>query len=311
MADRPADSALASATPFPAASVIVSSRNRQKLLTDAVQSVLEGDRVPAEIVIIDQSDREDLVLAGLRSDRGCEIRYRWHQSVGVSRGRNEGIAAAKHDCLVFIDDDLRVSRSWLGTLVGALERFGSCAVVTGRVETLAEQPGGFQLATKVEDNPALFRGRVGKDVLFSGNMAMFRSAICHIGDFDEALGPGTPFPGGEDNDLGYRLLEAGYSIAYVPEAVVYHREWRSKRDYLPMRWKYGLGRGGFYAKHTNLRDGYMLRRMLRDVRSHVLACRAEVIGNRRRGLGHLTLAAGILVGFGRWGLQLGVNSSAK
>ena len=86
-----------------------------------------------------------------------------------------------------------------------------------------------------------------------------------VGQFDERLGPGTPFPAAEDNDLGFRILEAGYRIIYEPRAVLYHRAWRTERDYVRLRWSYGRGQGGYYAKHASLKDRYMLERMVRDI----------------------------------------------
>ena len=97
----------------------------------------------------------------------------------------------------------------------------------------------FAPSTKVDTAPAVYHGRLHEDVLYTGNMAMDRSAARAVGVFDERLGPGTSFPSAEDNDFGFRLLEAGYRIVYVPEALLYHRAWRSERDYVRLRWSYG------------------------------------------------------------------------
>ena len=40
---------------LPSTSLIIASRDRPELLADTVASVLKGDEVPAEIVIVDQS----------------------------------------------------------------------------------------------------------------------------------------------------------------------------------------------------------------------------------------------------------------
>jgi GT2 family glycosyltransferase len=132
-------------------------------------------------------------------------------------------------------------------------------------------------------------------------MALHRSTFVEVGEFDERLGPGTVFPGAEDNDLGFRLLEAGYSIHYVPEAVLYHKAWRSAREYLPLRWNYGLSQGAFLAKHMRLSDRYMLGRLRADLYRH---------GNRlvrqdlRRSRGQIYADAiyilGLLCGAARW-----------
>ena len=255
---------------LPPTSLILCSRNRPKPLFDCVQSILQGEDLPTELCIIDQSDAQHPKLAALKINRACEIRYLWTRSVGLGRARNAGIAAARHDILAFTDDDVVVPSTWFGSLTRALVRAGSRGVVTGRVlPTVPEMPGGFAPSTKIEEAPAVYEGRVGKDVLWGNNMAIYRSAIASIGGFDECLGAGSRFPSSEDNDLGFRLLEEGYRIIYVPEAMLYHRAWRSKQDHVSLGWSYGRGQGAYYAKYLSMRDRYMLRRMIWDIMHHV------------------------------------------
>jgi GT2 family glycosyltransferase len=288
---------------LPAATLIICSRNRPQLLTETVASVLEGTEVPAELVIVDQSDQENYTLAELQSRRECEIRYIWVHTVGVGRARNTGITEARYSILTITDDDVKVTPGWFGALIRALIKAGPGGVVSGRVlSTEAELPGGFAPSTTSEEVPAVYEGRVGKDLLFTGNMAMFKSAVLKVGYFDERLGPGAAFPAAEDNDFGFRLLEAGYRMIYAPEALLYHRAWRSEKAYLRLRWNYGVGRGGFYAKYLSLRDRYMLKRMLNDIRIHLVVFVKEVggAGARQKAFGDAALALGIIYGAIKW-----------
>lgn len=271
------------------------------MLFATIESVLQGDEVPAELVIIDQSQVPDQHLSRWKPSRDCELRYLWTQSVGLSRGRNEGIAAARHDLLVIIDDDMFVEKSWFGTFVRALVNAEPRTVITGRVLAGApEVSRGFAPTVAVREMPAIYQGRIGTEVLAGGHMAAYRSAFDEVGGFDERLGAGTPFPAADDNDLGFRLLEAGYRIAYVPEAVVYHRAWRAEADYLPMRWNYGLGKGGYYAKYLSLRDRYMLRRMLYDIGHRIYGFPLRLRHQRRTVYGDPAYILGIVVGTLRW-----------
>jgi GT2 family glycosyltransferase len=179
---------------------------------------------------------------------------------------NLGAAAARNDLLAFTHDDVLVTPSWFGTLVRALVQAGPRAVLTGKILlTEPECPGGFQLTYKTSDTAEAYEGRVPIDILYPPNMALYRTAFDEAGYFDERLGAGTQFPGAEDNDFGFRLLEKGFRILYFPEAVLYHRAWRARRDYLSMCWGYGYGQGGFYAKHLGIRDRFMLHRMIDEL----------------------------------------------
>src|SRR5438105_4064106 len=126
-------------------SLIIPSRNRPKLLAETVQSVLQGDEVPTEIIIVDQSDAPNPVLENLATDRPCHVRYLWRTTPGVSRARNEGVAAAMHNVIVMIDDDVLVTPSWFGAITKALVDFGPDCVVTGQVlPAQANNSDGFE-----------------------------------------------------------------------------------------------------------------------------------------------------------------------
>jgi GT2 family glycosyltransferase len=233
--------------------------------------------------------------------RGCAVRYIHTRRVGASAARNAGIECAKCDLLVFCDDDMYAAPDWLGNLVQALVEAGPRGVVTGRVlPAAAEAPGGAAPSIKADEDAAVYRGRIGKDVLYTGNMAAHRAVFAEVGLFDERLGPGTAFPSAEDNDLGFRLLEKGCSIHYTPGAILYHRAWRTGREQLALRWRYGVGRGAYYARHMRLWDGYMPGRLGRDIGVNLAAMLASLPRDGRKSLGHCLLILGILYGAVRW-----------
>src|SRR4029077_8189811 len=180
---------------LPSTTLIICSRNRPELLLETVRSVLEGDRVPTELVVVDQSRIPNAYLANMKSGRACDVRYLQTQSAGLSRGRNAGIAAARHDVVAIIDDDMLVEPSWFEALIRVLCQAGERAVVTGRVlAAIAEVPGGFAPAVVAGTTPAVYEGRIGTDVLAGGHMAAFRSLPETAGGFDERLGAGSTFP---------------------------------------------------------------------------------------------------------------------
>jgi GT2 family glycosyltransferase len=282
-------------------SLIICSRNRPLLLLETVESVLAGEDLPAEIIIIDQGDERHDELARLGNTDGCDVRYLWRPSRGVSKARNEGAAAARHDMLVYCDDDMRATPPWFGTFVRALAQAGSGTAVTGHVVAgESEAKDGFAPAIAPGDTRVVYEGPLDTDVLAGCNMAIYRSALDDVGGFDERLGPGTRLPAAEDNDLGFRLLEAGYRILYVPDATLEHRAWRAGPEYPRVRWRYGQGQGGFYAKHLSASDRRMLRRARSDI-GHRFRRFPRVIWRRPRfAAGDVLYSLGILVGGLSW-----------
>jgi len=297
---RSEGSAVKPEVPVLAASVIICTRNRHDLLAGSVHSILDADHVPAEIIIVDQSDGP---LVALDVPSGpCRVRHVQATPDGSSSARNRGAAEAGEDTLVFTDDDMIADARWLQSLVNTLFHARPNDVVTGRVLAgCVEIAGAFVPATVDATRPGVYIGRLSRDVLAGGNMAIRRTAFLSSGGFDTRLGPGSRFPAAEDNDFGFRVLEQGGRILYEPAAVLYHRAWRAPAAFLPLRFAYGRGKGGFYAKHLHIRDTHMLRRLIVDLaRRPVRAARFAL--HPRRGLGELAYGMGMLRGLVEWSL---------
>jgi GT2 family glycosyltransferase len=283
----------------PDASVVIVTRDRPLFAADAVRSVLAGDVQPREVIVVDQSRDHDVILNLLQEEHPT-VRLVRSTGRGLSRGRNLGASKARGELVAFLDDDELADAGWLAAFVEEL-RHDRAAVVTGRVLPGApEAANALVSATILHSEPARYRGRLSHDPLAGGNMAARRATLTEIGGFDSRLGAGSPWPGAEDNDLGLRLLDAGYTIAYVPTAVVVHRAWRPARSYPRIRWAYGLGKGGFYAKHAWGHGLYGLRRAARDIGKRLLRAPAAALRGPRYAVGELAYAAAVIVGFVRW-----------
>lgn len=285
---------------LPAASLLICSRNRAQLLWETIQSILKSNEVPTEMVVVDQSKTPNSELTNFRPEGKCEFRYVWSEKKGVSVGRNLAVSIASHPILVFTDDDMLVTPTWFGTIIRTLLSFGSEGVVTGQVLASKEDGKGFAPSIRQDHESVIYQGRVNRDVLFTGNMATYRSVFEHIGGFDSRLGPGTCYPAAEDNDFAFRLLEAGYSIVYDPHATVYHRVWRSKEQSLWLSWNYGCGQGAFYAKYFSLKDPHTIRRMARNVSGYLSRFPYRLLRQRAQAYQDILYVGGLLYGAARW-----------
>jgi hypothetical protein len=151
---------------------------------------------------------------------------------------------------------------------------------------------------------------VFRDVLFGNNMAIPARVMRRVGPFDERLGPGSPAPAAEDNDLGYRLLRAGIPIHYLPELVVVHRSWREASDQVDLFYDYGIGQGSFYGKHARRADFHMVARMAKSLwDSWRDAGGAAVLGRGYDLRTSLSFGHGLLQGFLRSALAPGRDRS--
>ena len=243
-----------------AVSVVVCTMDRPEALARCLDALRACTPPPAQIVVVDQ---------GARPAAPGEVEYVHMTERGVSRGRNRGARAARHELLAFTDDDCVPAPDWIGALVRGFEE--GVDGVTGRVLPL---PGeGVAVSSRTSTERRTFTGprQTPWDIGTGGNLALRRSAFEAVGGFDEALGPGTQARAAEDVDLLYRLANAGYTILYEPAAVVYH-ELKSRRARVGGRYGYGLGLGAFLARHAASGDGHA--RKLRRRYAAALARRA-------------------------------------
>jgi len=247
------------------ASVVICSLNRPALLYDTVDSILKGQWIPAELIIIDQSAKLHPQLASANLINGCHIRYFNLDQIGVSLARNQGIYSAIYEHVILLDDDMYVEPNWLNVMVDSLMDNGASGIITGQVRTKIAEDGGFAPSIKEELTPVTYSGKTVEDVLYTGNMAIHRSAFCATDRFDERLGPGTDFPAAEDNDFGYRWLVNGKSIHYNPDAIVFHRAWRNQNETIRLHWNYGIGQGAAIAKHLLRGDAFLLLRLCYNI----------------------------------------------
>lgn len=241
------------------ATVAVCTRDRPEDLARCLDALSRLPDDGQEVLVIDSASRSDETRLVAGAVAG--VRYVREERPGLDVARNRALREARHGIVAFTDDDAMPDPGWLRALVGSFaDRRVLCA--TGltlplELETEAqewfERTNGFGrgFSRKVYDgtshNPFLV-GRIGAGV----NMALRREVLELVGPFDEALDAGTPSRSGGDHDMFARILTAGYSIVYQPEALSRHRhrrDWAGLRDTV---YGYGVGVYAHLTKHLVL-----------------------------------------------------------
>jgi GT2 family glycosyltransferase len=241
--------------------VAIATMNRPEGLQRCVAAILAGDMLPAELVIVDQSadDATEGLVARSAWHAVLPVRYLRQDRRGLAASRNAAIAQASHPAIAFTDDDCVPEAGWVAAVVSGFTGGGPVDAVTGRVLPLGpERPGLYAVSTRASELRALYRGRsLPWAVGSGGNAAVRRECLERIGGFDERFGAGSPGLSAEDMDLFYRLLRAGATVRYEPDAVVYHERQSGERR-LASRPSYGFGMGAFCAVWARRSDPYAL-----------------------------------------------------
>ncbi len=195
-------------------SVIIPAKNAAPTLRRAIQSVIEQDYAPIEIIVVDDGSRDD-TAAVAASFAGVRV-IRHAESQGAAAARNAGVAAAHGEAIAFQDAD----DEWLpGKLRGQMallrsdERmvFVACAARLIGVDGQDRGPL-YENGTPVIGDDT-WRGLLARNTIGTPCVVVWRRALIELGGFKAAL------PVGEDQDMWIRLSLHG-RFGYIDEPLV-------------------------------------------------------------------------------------------
>ncbi|WP_155372837.1 glycosyltransferase [Catellatospora vulcania] len=235
-------------------SVIIPTYNRRHLLRRTLDSLTRQDlpRTEYEVLVCDDgSDDGTAELVAGYTDR-IDVRHLYQQDLGsrAAAARNMGIAAARAELCVFLDDGVVAGSGFLRAHVatheaadGPLALIGYVWAYTPHHDVSAEDSAHMQQILDDADDDALigwlraegrmpdlreeYYAKYGDDfgdepapwsIFWTCNVSAPTTLIRAVGGFDESFRNW----GGEDCDLGYRLHRAGAYFALCRDAAAVH-----------------------------------------------------------------------------------------
>jgi hypothetical protein len=208
-------------------SIVINTLNRCDVLDEAIRGVFALDYPAFELIVVNgpSTDATEAVLArwdGRIKRRDCTF-------ANLSRSRNIGIAAAAGDVVAFLDDDAVPHPQWLSRLAAHYAQAGVGGVGGFTVDhtgvrwqvrkTMCDRFGSpYAVDDFFDERPFNFPGTPFYPSLLGTNSSFRRSALLDIGGFDHAYAYML-----DETDVCLRLVDAGWSIHYEPDALVFHQ----------------------------------------------------------------------------------------
>jgi GT2 family glycosyltransferase len=206
-------------------SVVVPTYRREALLCQALEDLLGLARPDDEIIVVDQTPRHAPETAAYLARIRSRIVYLRQAQPSVVAAANRGLATARGEVVVFVDDDVRIpDRDFLAAHVANYDD-PSVGGVAGRVLDAADpRPGPFDpramdpvwgfFSTRWDHDQ-----RVEVTTAPGANMSFRRKLVLALGGFDERF-VGNAFRW--ENDFCLRLRAAGYRVLFDPRPTVLH-----------------------------------------------------------------------------------------
>ncbi|HEY9479453.1 MAG TPA: glycosyltransferase family A protein [Gemmatimonadaceae bacterium] len=252
-----------------AVSIIACTRNRCGALAKLLESLTRLS-VPHglswQLVLVDNGSTDGTgELLDTFSDR-LPIERVFEPEKGLSRARNAGLRAARGEILAFTDDDCIPAPDWVRVIHAEFARNPALAGLGGRVEL--HDPRDYPITIRTSRHREVLTTAHQLPGLMVGcNMALRRSAVDVVGEFDTTLGAGTPVGSAEDTDYLYRALLHGLRVEYIPEVLVAHNHGRRESDDVGrLRRSYARGRGALLTKYLLKADRGMAACAYGDLR---------------------------------------------
>ena len=167
--------------------VVIPTFRRPEALASCLKSLEKQTMAPASIEVIDDSE----------TDYGPGV----SRNIGWKRGSGRYVA--------FIDDDCLAEQDWIESLQRVFTE-NEIGGIEGGITTTDEN------GEKIDFNPP---NRFRWNRFKTANLAVRRDVLEEIGGFDERYHMHR-----EDTDLAWRVIDAGFKMAWVPQCRVHHPE---------------------------------------------------------------------------------------
>ncbi len=234
---------------MPKYSIVIPVFERRDEVKELMDSLLEQRYQNYELVIVEDGSPvkcEDLVMT--YADR-INIQYFYKANSGPGLSRNYGIERAKGEYIILFDSDCLIPGNYLDEVEKFLKHtpldcwggpddahpsFSDTQKAINYTMTSFITTGGIRGRKKQVDK---FQPR-------SFNMGFRKEIYDKIGGF-------TTLHPGEDPDLSYRIMDAGYTTGLIPDAKVFHKRRIDFKKFWKQVYKFGFVRNILMKWHPH------------------------------------------------------------
>ena len=197
--------------------VAIPTYGRDQVLVDTIRHVLALDPPPAEVIVLDQTKEHVLEVARTLEawHRSAAIRWLHLPEPLIPGALNRGLIEARHDIVLFLDDDIVPEPGLVKAHVNAHEQI-KARLVAGRVVQPWQRENDFSCDKQfhfASCRPAWI------EEFMAGNFSISRQLALKIGGFDECF---VRVAYNFEAEFAHRWRNAGNGIYFEPAAKIHH-----------------------------------------------------------------------------------------
>lgn len=233
-------------------SVVIPVYNRPNEVLELMESLKVQTNKNFEVIFVEDgsTEKSDEVIAQFPE---IQSSYFFKKNSGPGDSRNFGMTKAKGEYILFFDSDCVIPKQYFQVLEDNLNKDSLDAF--GGPDNAAKGFTNIQKAINYAMTSIFttggVRGKKSKMDNFqprSFNMGIKQSVFHKVGGFSD-IHPG------EDPDLSYRIMDAGFKVGLIEEAYVYHKRRIDFAKFIKQVYKFGTVRPilmKWYPKRTKL-----------------------------------------------------------
>lgn len=202
----------------PVVSVVIPTRNRERYLRQAIESVLAQSYPDFEIIVIDDGSTDGTPNLA-RSFDNPRVRFISQMTAGPSEARNRGMHEATGDYIAFLDDDDLFLPTKLELQVAYLEANAAADLVASGMQLINESGEIQRLWRTWQDQPELTLLGCLYSCPVLPSAVLIRKAV--LSQLDQWFDPGLKRC--VDKDFFLQVMLQGFRMTWLPEILSAYR----------------------------------------------------------------------------------------
>ncbi|MGB1632094.1 MAG: glycosyltransferase family 2 protein [Candidatus Poseidoniaceae archaeon] len=206
----------------PLVTVTVCARDGAHWVEDCLDAIFAQTHRPLEIIAVNDGSNDSTGLLmdqwqQSKTNTDVAISIIHQDAIGLSAGRMAALNQAQGEWVAITDIDVRPEQDWIEHLLKANVPVGEERIVAVTGRTIFQTHTDLVSRFRAIEIASKYRSRPRRTSLANGPCSMFhRQTLLDVGGFD------PEWYHAEDMEVSLRLLNAGGSIVYAPDALVSH-----------------------------------------------------------------------------------------